>query len=96
MVALWWRFGHFDRFGPNPGNEITPSVTGFSLGAAHRNRTDNLPITNRVLYRIELERHNKMTVAEHLRGVKPGLCLGCVLMAWDEVEKSRFRGQFRV
>jgi hypothetical protein len=26
-----------------------------TFGATHRNRTDNLPITNRVLYRIELE-----------------------------------------
>ena len=88
--------GFFEGEIRNSRNEITPSLTGFSLGAAHRNRTDNLPITNRVLYRIELERHNKMTVAEHLRGVKPGLRFGCISVAWDEVEKSRFRGQFRV
>jgi hypothetical protein len=38
------------------------------LGAAHRNRTDNLPITNRVLYRIELERH---TTKLHEQTVQP-------------------------
>jgi hypothetical protein len=47
-------------YSPSPLTTRTPTqgVTSFNartFGATHRNRTDNLPITNRVLYRIELE-----------------------------------------
>ncbi len=47
-------------YSPSPLTTRTPtqgvtSVNAQTFGATHRNRTDNLPITNRVLYRIELE-----------------------------------------
>jgi hypothetical protein len=46
-------------YSPSPLTTRTPThkkpKTAKTFGATHRNRTDNLPITNRVLYRIELE-----------------------------------------
>jgi hypothetical protein len=93
----------FSRISNSSINVKTPSFTGFLLGAAHRNRTDNLPITNRVLYRIELERpvnelHNQTTVTEGSRRVKPvchTLQTGCVVIPRACALASRSQRSFR-